>query len=104
MGLFDELIFEIEDVALERAPGYPYQTKDLECQLVTYYVKPDRRLYRQLPTLRHEAWKKPIEQTFELVDTNYHGDIHFICFDGELSQFTAHFTEGVLQLVKREEE
>lgn len=91
MGMFDEIRIEAphNQILDEGYRDELYQTKDLDCTLSYYLITADGRLISIYSD----------DQT----DMEYHGDIVFYGW-GEAEYYTARFTEGKLQWIRKAED
>lgn len=87
MGMFDKVKcdFEMQEKEIQEAE---FQTKDLSCNLDDYVITKDGRLL--------------LVSQGEDTDLEFHGDLNFYTVIKKTwFEFTARFTEGKLQWIKR---
>ena len=126
MGMYDYIYC---DYPLPKGCGVAqkkaFQTKDFDCQMLTYRITKEGRLIKEVyeyektpeeerPFWGTEKWDKgefyrlcgsmrPKQDT-PPIDINFHGDVNFYTshgLEGEWFEFAARFTDGELQWVRR---
>jgi hypothetical protein len=89
MGMFDNIYYK----------GEAYQSKDMECELTSYYIE-DGKLFRHQWSHNGEKWVDDGKK-----ETQYHGYLNFYRRGPEKwEEYNAKFDEGNLITVEESQE